>query len=144
MICRGASSNLTSRSIVLYVPKPNQHTENGFVSRPFHEKRPENGARALRESVEQGLLTRDEAHLIFEFVNFVIATENIGGLRTLKFFGILNGWRRWIGPNPDNNIRDLRAYQSPIFQSIKMLQTNNKIILVYEGRRSHSLAPDHQ
>lgn len=73
----------------------------------------------LKNGVEEGRITADDAALIREFTGEAVATSQISPARKYKIVYILVGWRRFIGPFRENEIADL-------FTSVERLRAARK------------------
>ncbi|MGP8086313.1 MAG: tyrosine-type recombinase/integrase [Methanoregula sp.] len=88
--------------------------------RPFHLANEKYAAASLRRALENGVITKEDAVLITDFVAEIKSTKHIGPSRFNKLTQALIVWRHYIGPYSDNTIRDIHrgiiALESATYQ----------------------------
>jgi hypothetical protein len=77
--------------------------------RNFHHQRAAFLENSFERHLSDGRLTEDDVNLIREFLDEVIAENDISVSRANKIGFHLVGWRRFIGPFRENTIGDLRS-----------------------------------
>ena len=75
--------------------------------RPFHLANEKYGAASVKRALETGLVTKEDADLIVDFVAELKATCHIGPSRFNKITQTLIKWRHLIGPFSSNTIRNI-------------------------------------
>jgi len=84
------------------------------TDREFHPVDKTYATTAVRKALTTGLLTRDDADLITEFVTELQASQGITTVRVNKITSHLVNWRRYICPYREANTHVDDVFPTPI------------------------------